>query len=58
MEEKIKVFYGNEVEGSMEELNKSKIKQKILELLETQKIEKIEIFYKKRESACKANSNN
>lgn len=58
MEEKIKVFYGNEDEGSMEELNKLKAEQKILELFETQKIGKIEIFYNKIESAYGANSNN
>lgn len=47
MEDKIKVIYGNEEEGTTEYLNKLKSEQKILELFEIYEIEKIEIVYKK-----------
>ncbi len=56
MEEKIKIFYGSEEEGATEILNKSETEQKILELLKTKEIEKIEVTYKKREPACTADS--
>lgn len=52
MENKIEVYFGNEVEGAKEVLNKLGAEQKILELFETQEIEKITIQYKKREQAC------
>lgn len=58
MEEKIKLIYGNETNGSIEILNRLKAEQKILELFETEQIEKIEITYKKREQACTAHSAN
>lgn len=58
MEQKIKVIYSNEEEGAIEILNKLETEQKILELFETKKIEKIEIVYKKREQACTAHSKN
>lgn len=58
MENKIEVYFGNEVEGAKEVLNKLGAEQKILELFETQEIEKITIQYKKREQACKAYSEN
>ena len=41
MENKIEVYFGNEVEGAKEVLNKLGAEQKILELFETQEIEKI-----------------
>lgn len=47
MEKIIKFYYGNEEEGTMERLNKLRAEQKILELLETKEIEKLEITYKK-----------
>ena len=47
MEDKIKVIYGNEEEGTTEYLNKLKSEKKILELFEIYEIEKIEIVYKK-----------
>lgn len=53
MENKIEVYFGNEVEGAKEVLNKLGAEQKILELFETQEIEKIEITYKKREPAMR-----
>ena len=56
MEDKIKVIYGNEEEGTTEYLNKLKSEQKILELFEIYEIEKIEIVYKKREQAYLAHS--
>lgn len=56
MEKKIKVMYGNKTEGACETLNKLEAEQKILELFETEQIEKIEITYKKREPACTASS--
>ena len=52
MKEEIKVAYGNERQGQCEILNKLKAEQRILELFETEKIEKIEITYKIKESAC------
>lgn len=58
MKEKIKIIYGNEEEGATEILNKLGAEQKILELFETEEIEKIEIIYKKREQACTAHSKN
>lgn len=58
MEEKIRVFYGNDEEGTTEILNKLGAEQKILEVFETKEIESIEIIYKKRELACEANSKN
>lgn len=56
MEEKIKIFYGSEEEGVTEILNKLEAEQKILELLKTKEVEKIEVTYKKREPACAADS--
>lgn len=47
MEKQIKVISGNETDGECEIFNKLKAEQKILELFETQEIEKIEITYKK-----------
>ena len=47
MENKIEVYFENEVEGAKEILNKLKAEQKTLELFETQKIEKVIIQYKK-----------
>ena len=58
MEDKIKVMYGNEEEGTTEILNKLKAEQKILELFETKEIVKIEIKYKRMEPACTADSRN
>ena len=52
MEQKIKLISGNEKQGQCEILNKLKAEQRILELFETEKIEKIEITYKIKESAC------
>lgn len=52
MEQKIKLISGNETEGECEILNKLKAEQRILELFETQEIEKIEITYKIKEPAC------
>lgn len=52
MEGYIRLIHGNEDIGSFERLNKLKAEQKILELFETQKIESVEIKYKKREPAC------
>ena len=52
MEQKIKLISGNETEGDCETLNKLKAEQRILELFETKEIEKIEITYKMKESAC------
>lgn len=52
MEQKIKVISGNKTEGQCEILNKLKAEQRILELFETEQIEKIEITYKTKESAC------
>lgn len=45
--EEIKFIYRNNIEGSIEILNKLKAKQKLLELFETKNIEKIEVVYKK-----------
>ena len=47
MKEEIKVAYGNERQGQCEILNKLKAEQRILELFETEKIEKIETELKK-----------
>lgn len=47
MEKVIKIFYGNEEEGTTEILNKLGAEQKILELFETKEIEKVEVIYKK-----------
>ncbi len=52
MEEKVILTSGNKEEGQCEILNKLKAQQRILELFETEKIEKIDITYKKREPAC------
>ena len=56
MEQKIKVISGNETEEQCEILNKLKAEQRILELFETEQIEKIDITYKKREPAMETNS--
>ena len=56
MEQKIRIIYRNEEEGTVETLNKLKAEQKILELFETEEIEKVEIVYKKREQAYTAHS--
>ena len=58
MEEKIKLTCGDGIENSIEILNKLKTKQRLLELFETEEIEKIDVIYKKREPACKADSKN
>lgn len=55
-EERIKVIYGNNIENTIEKLNKVETEQKISELFRTKKIEKLEITYKK-EPALKADSN-
>lgn len=47
MENKIKFIHGNDVESSIEILNKLESEKKILELFEIKKIEKIEVTYKK-----------
>jgi hypothetical protein len=51
-ENTITVISGNERMGQCEILNKLKAEQRILELFETEEIEKIDITYKTRESAC------
>lgn len=57
MEKTIKVISGTEKMGQCEILNKLKAEQRILELFETEEIEKIEITYKERkEPACTADS--
>lgn len=56
MKQKIKLISGNEIEGQCEILNKLKAEQRILELFETEEIEKIEITYKEKESANTADS--
>ena len=56
MEQKIKLISGNEIEGQCEILNKLKAEQRILELFETEEIEKIGITYKEKESANTADS--
>lgn len=53
MEQKIKLISGNEIEGQCEILNKLKAEQRILELFETEQIEKIDITYKKKPVHCK-----
>ena len=52
----IKVISGTEKMGQCEMLNKLKAEQRILELFETEEIEKIDITYKTREPACTADS--
>lgn len=52
MEKTITVISGNERMGQCEILNKLKAEQRILELFETEEIEKIDITYKAREPAC------
>lgn len=52
MEQKIQLISGNEKQGQCEILNKLKAEQRILELFETEEIEKIDITYKIREPAC------
>lgn len=57
MKQKIKLISGNEKQGQCEILNKLKAEQRILELFETEEIEKIDITYKERkEPACTADS--
>ena len=56
MKEEIKVAYGHERQGQCEILNKLKAEQRILELFETEEIEKIDITYKEKESANTADS--
>ena len=56
MEKTIKVISGTEKMGQCEILNKLKAEQRILELFETEEIEKIEITYKEKESANTADS--
>ena len=58
MEEKIKVIYGNGTENAVEQLNKIRAEQKLLELFETKKIEKVEIVYKKEPVHHKCTSSN
>ena len=55
---KIVFICENEAEGSKELLSKSESKQKILKLLKDEEIIEIKVFYKNKESACTANSNN
>ena len=56
MEQKIKLISGTEKMGQCEMLNKLKAEQRILELFETEEIEKIEITYKEKESVNTADS--
>lgn len=56
MKQKIKLISGNKIEGQCEILDKLKAEQRILELFETEEIEKIEITYKEKESANTADS--
>lgn len=56
MDKTITVISGNERMGQCEILNKLKAEQRILELFETEEIEKIDITYKTREPACTADS--
>ena len=56
MEQKIRLISGNEKQGECQILNKLEAEQRILELFETQEIEKIDITYKVREPACTADS--
>lgn len=58
MEKTITVISGNERMGQCEILNKLKAEQRILELFETEEIEKIDIIYKTRESACEKPTQN
>lgn len=58
MEQKIKIISGTEKMGQYEILNKLKAEQRILELFETEEIEKIDITYKTREPACKKPTQN
>ena len=48
MKQKIKLISGNKIEGQCEILDKLKAEQRILELFETEEIEKIDIIYKER----------
>ena len=56
MKQKIELISGNKIEGQCEILDKLKAEQRILELFETEEIEKIDITYKTREPACTADS--
>lgn len=59
MEKTIRVISGNEKMGQCEILNKLKAEQRILELFETEEIEKIDITYKERkEPACEKPTQN
>lgn len=58
MENTIKVISGTEKMGQCEILNRLKAEQRILELFETEEIEKIDITYKTRESACEKPTQN
>ena len=58
MEQKIKLISGNKIEGQCEILDKLKAEQRILELFETEEIEKVDITYKIRESACEKPTQN
>lgn len=58
MEQKIKIISGTEKMGQCEILNKLKAEQRILELFETEEIEKIDITYKTREPAYKKPTQN
>lgn len=55
---KIVFISENKLEGSKEILNKLESEQKILKLLKGKEVTKIEVFYKNKESAFSANSNN
>jgi|GEM_PF-7003842 hypothetical protein len=58
MEKTIKVISGTKKMGQCEILNKLKAEQRILELFETEEIEKVDITYKIRESACEKPTQN
>lgn len=58
MKKTIRVISGNEKMGQCEILNKLKAEQRILELFETEEIEKIDITYKTREPACEKPTQN
>lgn len=56
MDQQIEFILENETEGSKEILNKLKVAQKVLEVLETKEVESIEIKYKKEPVLCKCTS--
>lgn len=56
MKNKIELYFGSEVEGAKEVLNKLGAEQKILELFETKRIKKVEIIYENEPVHCKCTS--